>query len=152
VRNFSSADRSRAVESLSRKKDSQTLILSFSVKPALRVGSISASHFPQTSICVSLISSLNISVVFDFIHWASRQLLPHDKQSGHSVLYRDSLFACNLSIKRRTGPNCIFRGFNAIQKFVSVDLRNSGPVELPPVIRDPFGLLRKDCSRSFVVR
>jgi hypothetical protein len=66
-------------------------------------------------------------------------------------LYCDSLFAGNLSIKRRTGPNCIFRCFNAIQKFVSVDLKNSGPVKLPPVILDHIGLLRKDCLRSLVV-
>src|SRR5271156_3704742 len=41
------------------KQDSHTRVPSFSVKSTLRVGSISASHLPQSSVCAGRISPLN---------------------------------------------------------------------------------------------
>src|ERR1700723_3122643 len=39
------------------KQDSQTLVPSLKVKTALRMKSISAPHFPQSSVCASLTST-----------------------------------------------------------------------------------------------
>jgi hypothetical protein len=75
------------------KQDSQTLVPFLSVKSTLRVGSISVSHFPQSSTCASRISASSISVTLDFIDRALRKLSPQCKQSAHRVLNLDSLFA-----------------------------------------------------------
>jgi hypothetical protein len=78
------------------KQDSQTLVPFFSVKSTLRVGSISTLHFPQTSICGSLISSLTHRSALDLSNGlcANSRLKTSNAAIASCIEIRSSLETC----------------------------------------------------------
>ena len=133
------------------KHDSHTLVPFVRVKSTLRAGSISASHFPQTSIGVSLIffpqTSWRCLILATGLCTNSR-LKTSNVPIASCIEFRSSLETCTPSDARaRIASSAALTRSRSLVRLIS---KNGGSVLLPPLIFDHIGFLRKGCSRSLI--